>query len=477
MFKKTMLLAAAAAMIVCAVCSCGGAKPGPSESSGTEASTGAEPVTSDAVDTQAPFDELYRDLPAGSYGGAEFTILQYEDQGAQFTALMDVEEDDGTLINSDLYYRTLNVEDKLKVDITLRSFLTTGEVTDAIREDVSSGDGVLDCFSTHSGFIPTHILNDEVLNLRNYEDFDFSKPWWNESVNKTLTFGDKLYAAYGYVNISLLDGQMVLAFNKEMAATYGLGDVYSMIDNKEWTLEKFLETSRGFEQVDDVFAIATYPYLGAPALIYGMNVSLFSKNSEGFYEYDGLTDKFYEVRTKLFDVLQNDQITNIDWQTYVQSFREGRALFVVNSLGALRVYRSDRIDFGIIPFPMYSEEQGEYLSYTTNQVQGVCIPSSCKDPGRAVIVLENMCAETYRLIKDDYYETLVNEKLLRDDESKRMVKMILSSKFLMPIENMFDLGTVTICDLFETRDAATVIAEHEDEIRTKLAEVTAIFRR
>ena len=71
----------------------------------------------------------------------------------------------------------------------------------------------------------------------------------------------------------------------------------------------------------------------------------------------------------------------------------------------------------------------------------------------------------------------MNEKLLRDEQSKSMIKMILSSKFLMPIENMFDLGTGTVIDLFETRDAATVIAEREDEIRTKLAEITANFRQ
>ena len=175
--------------------------------------------------------------------------------------------------------------------------------------------------------------------------------------------------------------------------------------------------------------------------------------------------------------MQNANIANIDWATYTQSFSSGQALFTVKSLGSLRVFRNEHIDYGIIPFPMYSEDQGQYLSYTTNQVQGICIPSSCKDPEMAAVVLENMCAETYRLIREDYYETLVNEKLLRDEQSKSMIKMILSSKFLMPIENMFDLGTGTIADLFETRDAATVIAEREDEIRTKLAEITAKFRQ
>ena len=402
MIKKVVTIVLTAVLIAAAVCGCSSGGPDGTGSRDTDVPVSGQGGTSEHAETKEPVDELYRDLPDGSYGGADFTILQYEDQGAQFTALIDVDEDDGTLINSDLYYRTLNVEDKLKVDISLRTFLTTGEVTDAIREDVNSGDGVFDAFSTHSGFVPTHILNDEVLNLRNYSSFDFSKPWWNESVNKALTFGDKLYVSYGYINISLLDGQMVIAFNKEMAETYGLGDVYSMVDGKEWTLGKFLEICRKFEQIDDTYAVTAYPYLGAPALIYGMDVSLFSRNSEGYYDYNGLSDKFYEVRTKIFDIMQNANIANTDWATYTQSFSNGQALFTVKSLGSLRVFRNEHIDYGIIPFPMYSEDQGQYLSYTTNQVQGICIPSSCKDPEMAAVVLENMCAETYRLIREDY---------------------------------------------------------------------------
>ena len=63
------------------------------------------------------------------------------------------------------------------------------------------------------------------------------------------------------------------------------------------------------------------------------------------------------------------------------------------------------------------------------------IPSSVVNLERAGVVLENLCAESYRQVRDEYFIVLLEAKYVRDEESIAMIDMIMDSR-------IFDFGYV-----------------------------------
>ena len=250
----------------------------------------------------------------------------------------------------------------------------------------------------------------------------------------------KIYMGFGYINMTCYDSQCVVWFNKDIAQTYQLGDVYQMIENDEWTMDNFITMCRAFgANGENLYGVGAYPYVGAPALIYGCGTSFFEYNdATSHYEYVGLTEKMMDVYNKMGAMLLDHNVGNLDWQTYRSSFRDGETFAMCSNVSGMKEFRNVELNYGLAPFPKYDAEQKEYLSYTTNQIQGVCVNVISPDLGLIGTVLENLAAESYRQLRSAYFEQLVNERLLRDDESKEILAMIYDSPLVLPIEAVYD---------------------------------------
>lgn len=402
---------------------------GPSDGTGTGSET-------------TPPDTIYDELPTGNYGEYELTILQYDDKGAQFSVLMDIEEDEGTLINSALWNRTIYVESRLNVEISLLTCETTSDVSDKITADITAGDCNYDLFSNHSAHLANQVLNGQAISFAELEVIDITKPWWNQEVIESTALGNgEIYMGFGHINMSCYDAQCALFFNKSLVDEYQLGDVYGMVDAKEWTMDKFITICRNFAQNgENLYGVGAYPYVGAPGLIYGCNVDFYGKNAEGQLEYLGLTDKMYDVYSKMGAMLLDKTVANLDWATYFPSFATEEELFLICNISGMKYFRNEKVDYGVAPFPMYNEEQDGYLSYTTNQLQGVCVSFATKDVARAATIMENLAAESYKQMNDVYFDQLLNERLLRDDKSKKVLAMIFETPLVLPVNAVYDLG-------------------------------------
>ena len=75
------------------------------------------------------------------------------------------------------------------------------------------------------------------------------------------------------------------------------------------------------------------------------------------------------------------------------SFFNGRAMLLWGRLDSAAVLRNMEQDFGIIPCPMFTEDQGEYYT-TSNDASMVCVPTTDKDLDDIGFVIEAMCRES-----------------------------------------------------------------------------------
>ena len=60
------------------------------------------------------------------------------------------------------------------------------------------------------------------------------------------------------------------------------------------------------------------------------------------------------------------------------------------------------------------------------------------DAARSAVIIENLAAESYRRLRDVYFEQLLNERLLRDEESKEILADIFETPLVLPIEAVYD---------------------------------------
>lgn len=399
------------------------------------------PESTAAADTEA---RLYANLPEDDYEGYEFRMIQYKETSA-ITAYCDAAELNGEVINDDIYTRSRNVEQKL--NIVLQFTLETLEKVNTIMQNaIMSAEDAYDVFWQHSSFTTQNFLSKGYLiDQSKIDTLDFDNPWWNKSAMESISIGPKRFYGFGDINIQLFDFQSIITFNKDIIAEYNLESPYDLTEKNEWTIEKFFESGtaaaadlngNGKTDDDDMFGYGGYATATMFGFLHGCDTALFEKDSGNIPVYTGINDKYMTVYEK-FATFIGDKTISRSNDNYTDLFTNGRLLFMSMSVGQLNPLREIEPDYGIVPFPKYDNEQEQYYSFVTNQIQPTVIPVTNSDLLRTGAVLENLSAESYRLVRDDYFTVLLNYKYIRDETSIEMLNLIYASPACFEIEHIY----------------------------------------
>jgi hypothetical protein len=90
--------------------------------------------------------------------------------------------------------------------------------------------------------------------------------------------------------------------------------------------------------------------------------------------------------------------------------------------------RSAEFDFGIVPYPKYDSVQENYYSYVDGHASMMAVPLCLTDPEWTGIIIEELSYLSYKDILPVYYDVVLNVKLVRDEESVEMLKILFDSK-------------------------------------------------
>jgi hypothetical protein len=108
-------------------------------------------------------------------------------------------------------------------------------------------------------------------------------------------------------------------------------------------------------------------------------------------------------------------------------WEEGRSLFWSELLNWATTLRAMENDFGILPMPKYNEQQ-EYHVATTGIPHVMCIPVTTDDLERTGIILEAVNAESRLTTLTVYYDTMLVNQVMRDEDSGEMLDIIFENK-------------------------------------------------
>lgn len=446
--KRTVALLLLITMLLCAV-SCGGGKPAVTTPAVTDPTITDAPVTDSPVTTEYP--EMPEDM---DFDGYEFVMLM---SGLSVNDFNDFASDNAgfAVVNEAIFDRNSRVEDMFKCTITnvkeLAASWGNGPGFKRMRDDYVAGESSYDICAVGTFDAPQVALNGYAYDLNEMPYIDLTRGWWDQQANKDLCVGGKMYYTTG--DISIVDNLAThcILFSKSIAEEKQITDIYELVENKKWTYDKFEEYVRmvsnnlnGDDKMDenDRFGVLSWndalqaSLAGAKSKIAGVGedgkivLTMYSEKNIALVEQ--VTDLLFDTDYSYNYV---NRTTSGRWQDKMAPmFADGKALFFTTMFSTVPLLRDSTMDFGIIPYPMFNEEQGEYGGYLAATYSVMyCVESFVEDEEITGAITEMLAYLSREIVTPAYYEQTLKGRDVRDDESKACLDIIFASR-------TFDLG-------------------------------------
>lgn len=381
----------------------------------SQTSSGVEPVPEDL-----------------KFTGHDFVIATPNGSGPQFFFQ---ESDSDIPVDSAIYKRNKRLEERFDITITAIEIGETGHHAEALLPYIESGDDIIDvCAVGYYQSGKPLIVYDLIVPWNDVKYIDYSQPWWNSSLNETLSILGQNYYLSGSINWTQMSVTMAVFFNKNVAGDYSsvVGDLYGSVKDGTWTQERMLEMIKtvstengdGVRDANDTYGLCQNINT-LEAWVTGAGMQYAEATDSGFELYFD-SEALVELIDKVGSVLSDKQYVWLEdgMNTGTSIFFEDRALFIQSDFTYCEAWRNQTSDFGILPLPKADENQEKYLTYSDQWGLALAMPKTASDPDRTGAILEVMAQLSYELIRPAYYEKTLMGKYRRDDESEEMLNII-----------------------------------------------------
>ena len=402
---------------------------------------------SSAVETESGIES--DELPAGlNFNGETINVLYRDDVVNSFY----VDEQTGDIVDDAVYNSNRAVEERLGVKFNI---ITQAGTANADRNNylafitnsVLAGDNAYDLCGVLTYNIPTLIQQGVLTDLLGVKYLNFDKPWWTSDLTELATIGGKLYFASGDITLELTQRIFCMLFNKELAESLNVEDIYSLVNDGKWTLDKMKEIgTAAYADLDGDSVVSTGDRFGVVANDYNHITSFMASlepvftmiGDDGRQHICGDSEHTVDVMSRIVDVFNNnngifymnksdanpsDVASN--HEVYRSMFKSDNILIITSEFHQISsVFRDMQSDYGIIPYPKYDEEQENYYTLARNVYSSMVIPKTCDKLDAVGAAMEAMASQNYRDVSPVYFETALKVKYSRDDVASQMYDLI-----------------------------------------------------
>ena len=442
---KTKLLSILLALVLCistlctALTSCANDPEDGNDASDDDTAT---PTPDDDEDkTEEDFDirKALEALPECKFSGDEFLIAASSTYENRFVIEQFTSDDhkDGSLVHDALFDRDAMVEEVLGITIAYDDMLDSA-MYGKIGNNIKSGD---DTYSLVLGILSATALpmfnNNLLYDINEVPHVDLTKPWWNKNSIDNFQINNKIYMATGALTNRYVYAPYAMLFNQQLLADASLESPYELMDNNEWTLEKFAEMIEGHyydlnpnDKVDigDFFGLAPASD-SETAYYFAAGASLLSKDKDNELVFTYMDDNNLDILDDVIMLYDSDDVLKyIDTYDSIAAFREGRAIFHSMALCDITMLNDMTDEYGIVPMPKYDEDQTEYYSNANRYISTmVLFPSSIADIDSVGLIAEALAMTSkYTSLDAQYEQVLLNRQAL-DGQSKASLMAVVES--------------------------------------------------
>ncbi len=371
----------------------------------------------------------FSDLSDDYFEGYNYRILvRQTHQGTQY--FEDPQED---IVDNAIYERNKAVEDKYGITISIHESSSNNYDTSALNS-ILAGDDAYDIIFPHSRAAFSYAVQGACVNLNNVNSLHLDKPWWSQDIVDSCNINGNLYVLDGDISTSSLSAAMCMLFNKRIFDELGFDYPYETVRDGEWTFDEFayyvkkggadLNGDGVLKDEDDRFGFGASGAWSAPInILYTGGQKIYDKTDDGLLELSLYSNKTVDIYDEYFSLMRNDACApNLG----VTPFSEGRIMIMAGSFGDIKTCRSMDDEFGVIPYPKFTEED-EYATVTNGGAPLIIIPITVPDVERTGAITEALCAYGSKLVIPAYYDRALKTKYSRDDDSEEMMDIIKNS--------------------------------------------------
>ena len=418
--------------------------------------------------------EIRDEVPEMDLGGYEFRILSQGFSHA-WHGVINIEEETGELVNDNIYRRNRVVEGRFNINIS--------EVNDIgkIRASVRSGSDDYDMVTGWCDPLFTVFVEGLGYKFHEYGAYiDLSKPYWDSGLTKALTFKDMIIFPVGALDITTYDLIHVLLFNKKLVAELELENPYTLVKSGSWTFDKYAEMVKtvvrdingdGKMDDNDMYGLVSMVKYVLPCFWVAAEVETVARTNSGLPEFTLRTDeKFASVIDKIYEINYDNNSwyrNTSDFNNYSAVhdtiFMDNRALFFNNTFKMVEDVRGMETDFGIVPYPKYTESQDHYYTRMEGCFPFI-VPITVPEPENIGAVLEVLACESLNYVIPAYYEVSLKTKHARDEESAEMLDIIFANRVI-------DLGDSIWCSKLRDGIFAQMFSKNDRNLTSRLEKV------
>ena len=408
---------------------------------GESSADGAAKIPGEAED---PFNTGY--LPGYDLGGRDFAIAAYGVTDGTGLSYYWAESEIGESLNDSMYRRNIAIEDRFGLKLNFSMYTDYNFINNSILAD----DRAFDLFIIHPAqYAQTMLLNDCTINWNTIGSIDLDKPWWNQNIRQLLEINGYLpFMVSDFVFPSIIHSFMMV-YNKNLQQNLGIENIYELVDAGKWTFDKFCEIIKqvtldisgdGRMGVEDRYGYAASDVWHSTALAYGVGIQAIELDDRDYPEItlnkDGKPAIYLEKMRELFNskTIFKKDASEIDLGVHSPISWDSDQIFIEATwLMKMPEMRNSESDYGIIPYPKWDENQKQHHTFTDGRGSALALPIYADDFEMVGAVVEALSAESRRAVLPAYFDNTLNAKFARDEDSIRMIQIILDGR-------VFDFG-------------------------------------
>ena len=406
---------------------------------GTEGADTADTSAQTEVGTEAETEFRYKAdyLPEVTYDGYEYRLISYEEHPSH------MEEATGEVIDDAIYERNLLIEETYDIRFSQILYPITdySKVTELVKNTARAQSDDFDLANMNFQGAYYAVLEGYVPAASNLPVADLSQPWYVNNTNEGVTFDG--VTLLGFTAFDKKPGGTGLIFNRAIITNLGLDDPYDHMDEGTWTVDVMYSMAEsaildvdgdGKMTAGDRFGFITewdrigmVAYVGTGKLLVEVENGI-PRVSQSEILFDAFTRcvQYLKLDGSMLDTFAEFGTAESSRYAGRELFKQGQGLFVCTGTSSLTTLGDMEDDYGIVPFPKWTEDQERY--YAMFDVDIICVPLACsQDLERVCVIKEALAVESLNITHPAYYENALQNRYLRDEKSLEMLEIITNS--------------------------------------------------
>ena len=375
------------------------------------------------------------------------------------------DEDTRNVLDLAFYNRNTYVENFYNINIKLKTLgADQYQMGAELTTCVNSGEDFADViFAVAQYLMPTAIRSGHVLDLLKADGFNLEASYWDQRIQSQYAINGKLFTLEGDYTVYDELCTFVVFYNGMLWGKYEYydtyGSPYDLVRDHKWTLDLMLQMIKDKSDINNVdhmnasnqwgmISEAPMPYI----LYLGSGNAPLRQGETGELELLFTDRTVYANSYNIFEdtikrISMNNEVFLIEpamgqgvvsgWGEVFRMFMNDQALFYTPTLLTVTYLQDMKEMMGVLPIPLYTEEQRDYYSWTSAQSHlPLMVPATALSHlDTTAKIMETLCyfskysdSEKTQTVVDAEYEWFMINKVCRTDEDREMLELIFSQR-------------------------------------------------